>query len=111
VPDRLERRPLGHTGLQVTPLALASGAIRGSAPKGPALTASDVERAHHEHGINTFFVTSLNKELVEGVRRLVAAGHRDDLVLISMASVPFGWSIRRAWAKQAAHTHINPYAN
>lgn len=99
--DRLERRPLGNTGLRVTPLALAAGAVRGSAPKGPELRADDVERAYHEHGINTFFVTSLHAEVCEGIGRLIASGHRDDLVLISMASVPFGWSIPRAWAKHA----------
>ena len=98
----MERRLLGTTGLEVTPLALASGAVRGSAPKGPALTADDVERAYHEHGINTFFATTLHGEMLAGINRLIDAGHRDDLVLISMASVPFGWSIRRAWAKQAA---------
>ena len=98
---RLARRPLGRSGLQVTPLALASGAVRGAAPKGPALTADDVEGAYHEHGINAFFVVSFSEPMVAGVRRLIDAGHRDDLVLISMASLPFGWSVRRAWAKQA----------
>ncbi len=98
---RLRRRPLGRTGLEVTPLTLASGAVRGAAPKGKALTPDDVERAYHEHGINTFFVTSFHAAMVAGLRRLIAAGHRDDLVLISMASVPLGWSVRRAWAKQA----------
>jgi aryl-alcohol dehydrogenase-like predicted oxidoreductase len=97
----LARRPLGRTGLEVTPLALASGAVRGAAPKGPALTADDVEGAYHEHGINAFFVVSFSEPMVAGVRRLIDAGHRDDLVLISMASLPFGWSVRRAWAKQA----------
>lgn len=98
---RLGRRTLGRSGLEVTPLALASGSIRGAAPKGKALTAKDVERAYHEHGVNTFFVTSFHQEMVAGIRRLIDAGHRNDLVLISMASVPLGWSVRRAWAKQA----------
>lgn len=96
----MERRLLGTTGLEVTPLALASGAVRGSAPKGPALTADDVELAYHEFGLNTFFVPTMHEAMCEGVRRLVASGHRDDLVLISMASLPFGWSVRRAWARQ-----------
>lgn len=95
----LERRPLGRTGLTVTPLTLASGAVRGSAPKGPALTADDVEYAYHEHGVNAFFVPAMHKPMGEGVRRLVAAGHRDDLVLIGMASVPFGWAVERSWKK------------
>jgi len=66
-----------------------------------ALTARDVERAFHEHGVNCFFATSTMKELAEGVRRLVRAGHRDELVIVSMALLPTGWSLKRCWARQA----------
>ena len=97
--DRLQRGPLGSTGLEVTPLVLAMGAVRGAAPKGPALTADDVEHAYHEHGINTFFVPTTHKVMTEGVRRLVAAGHREDLVLVGMASLPFGRRVVRSWEK------------
>jgi aryl-alcohol dehydrogenase-like predicted oxidoreductase len=95
------RRPLGRTGLKVTPLGLAAGSVRGVAPKGLKLTADEVERAYHEHGINTFFLVASFKEMVAGVRRLIEAGHRDQLVIISMAGLPFGWSVRRAWEKHA----------
>ena len=98
---RLDRRRLGETGLEVTPLALAFGSVRGSAPKGPALTADDVENAYHQHGINTFFVPAAHKVVIEGVRRLIEAGHRDDLVLVGMASLPFGRSVVRSWGRHA----------
>ena len=97
---RLERRPLGRTGLDVTPLVLTAGGVRGANPKGPKLAADEVERAYHEHGVNTFFANTLFPGIAEGIRRLIRAGHRDDLVLISMSSLPFGWSIRRNWEKQ-----------
>ena len=98
---RLERRPLGKTGLEVTPLVLTAGGVRGVNPKGLKLSADEVERAYHEHGINTFFANTLFPNVAEGIRRLIRAGHRDDLVLVSMSSLPFGWSIRRNWEKQA----------
>ena len=98
---RLDRRRLGETGLEVTPLALAFGSVRGSAPKGPALTADDVENAYHQHGINTFFVPAAHKVVIEGVRRLIEAGHRDDLVLVGMASLPFGRSVVGSWGRHA----------
>jgi aryl-alcohol dehydrogenase-like predicted oxidoreductase len=101
VPARLQRRPLGRTGLEVTPLGLAAGGVRAAGPKGLKLAADEVERAFHEHGINVFFVVAAFKEAAEGVRRLVQAGHRDELVIVSMASLPFGWSVPRAWEKQA----------
>jgi aryl-alcohol dehydrogenase-like predicted oxidoreductase len=66
------------------------------------LQAEDVERAYHEHGINAFFVTSHMKGLCEGVRRLIQAGHRDDLVVISVGPLlPFGRLVRRAWERNA----------
>ena len=62
---------------------------------GPGLSPEDVERAFHEHGINTFLAHFMMKRLCEGVRRLIQAGHRDELVLITGASLPFGGSVRR----------------
>lgn len=98
---RLPLRPFGRTGLSVSPLGLAAWSIRAAGPGGLALTADDVERAFHEHGVNTFFAVPMMGALTEGIRRLVAAGHRDRIVIISMASLPFGWSVRRAWEKSA----------
>jgi len=101
VPARLQRRPLGRTGLEVTPLGVAAKAVRAAGPKGLELEAGEVERAFHEHGINVFFLVKSMKGMAEGVRRLVKAGHRDELVIVSVANLPFGWSVPRAWEKQA----------
>ncbi len=89
---RLSRRPLGQTGLDVAPLGLAGSF---------GIAAPDVERAFHECGVNYFFVTPRMKGLVEGIRRLVAAGHRDELVIAAGANVPTGWSVAREWEKAA----------
>lgn len=63
--------------------------------------AADVERGFHELGINYFFVTSRAKGLVEGVKRLVKAGHRDKIVIAAGASIPMGMSVPREWASVA----------
>lgn len=89
---RLTPRPLGSTGLQVTPLGLACNY---------GVDADAVERAFHEHGVNYFFVTPRMAAGVEGIRRLVRDGHRDKIVLCSTASVPLGWSVTRFWEKSA----------
>jgi aryl-alcohol dehydrogenase-like predicted oxidoreductase len=91
-PAYLPRRPLGKTGLSTSPLGLA-----GSFGIDPVA----VERAFHEHGINYFFVSPRMKGLVEGLRRLVRAGHRDDLIIAAGAEIPLGFSIPRAWASNA----------
>jgi len=96
---RLPRRPLGETGLRVTPLGLAELFIPTSKPGGPKLNADDVERAFHDHGVNTFLVSSRMKVLCEGVRRLIRAGHRDELVLVSGVGLPLAGSIRRGLEK------------
>ena len=75
----MEYRRLGKTGLEVTPLVLTAGGVRGVNPKGPKLTADEVERAYHEHGVNSFFANTLFPEVAEGIRRLIRAGHREDL--------------------------------
>ena len=98
---KLTRRPLGHTGLSVTPLGLAAQPVSSWGRRGaPALSADEVEQAFHEHGINTFLVHTSMRAQAEGVRRLIRAGHRDELVLVSEASLPLGGSVRRALDKQ-----------
>jgi aryl-alcohol dehydrogenase-like predicted oxidoreductase len=97
----LGRRPLGRTGLAVSPLTLANLSMGSMRTPSAGLGADEVERAFHEHGVNTFFVPPGFHALCQGVQRLVRAGHRDELVLVSMASLPFGWSVRRAWTKAA----------
>jgi aryl-alcohol dehydrogenase-like predicted oxidoreductase len=99
--DTLPRRRLGQTELDVTPLALAAWSVRAAGPGGLRLTADDVEQAYHEHGINTFLFHFLMRPMVEGLRRLIRAGHRDDLVLISEAGIPTGGFVRRAWERHA----------
>jgi predicted aldo/keto reductase-like oxidoreductase len=68
------------------------------APKG-GLDGAEVERAFHDYGINTFLAHPWMKGQCEGVRRLIRAGHRDELVLVSEASLPFAGSVRRALDK------------
>jgi aryl-alcohol dehydrogenase-like predicted oxidoreductase len=89
---RLEHGTLGRTGLCVSPLGLA-GAY--------GIDADAVERAFHELGLNYFFVTPRMKGFVEGLRRLIKAGHRDQLVVASGASIPTGGSVEREWRKIA----------
>jgi len=99
-PTKLSRRPLGATGMQVSPLGLTALSITSWGGRGPKLGPDDVERAYHERGVNTFLVHSMMRGICEGVRRLVEAGHRDDLVLVSEASLPTSGSIRRGLEKQ-----------
>lgn len=81
---------LGQTGLDVSRLGLA-GAF--------GISPEDTERAFHELGVNYFFLTPRMKGVSEGVRRLVRAGHRDELVIATGANIPMGWTVRRAWEK------------
>ena len=91
---------LGRTGLAVSKLALAGSY---------GIDAEGTERAFHELGITTFFVTPRMKGLVEGVRRLVAAGHRDRLVLIGGAGIPLGFSVGREFKKAATSLGIERF--
>jgi aryl-alcohol dehydrogenase-like predicted oxidoreductase len=97
----LPRRPLGRTGLHVTPIALAAWSVRAAGPRGPRLTPDDVERAYYEHGLNTFLFHFLMRPMVQGLRRLIRAGHRKDLVLIAEVGLPTGGSVRRGWVHHA----------
>ncbi len=100
-PSRLGRRPLGRTGIAASPLALSAWSVRAAGKAGLALAPDDVERAFHDHGVNAFLVTWQMKNVVEGVRRLVRAGHRDALVLITEVGIPTGAFIRRGFEKNA----------
>src|SRR5262245_60961428 len=95
---RLSTRPFGATGLTVTPLALAALGVRANGPPGLRLLPEDVEAVYHECGITTFLVHPWLPDLVEGVRRLVRAGHRDQLTLITEVGLPLGTWVRRYWA-------------
>jgi predicted aldo/keto reductase-like oxidoreductase len=88
----LAPRPFGKTNLAAAPLGLAGNY---------GIDADGVERAFHELGVNYFFVTLGMTKAIEGLRRLIAAGHRDKLVLALGASVPTGWGVERAWEKCA----------
>jgi aryl-alcohol dehydrogenase-like predicted oxidoreductase len=85
----------------VTPLGLAAWSVRAAGPRGLRLTADDVERAYHEHGVNTFLFHFLMRPMVEGLRRLIRDGHRDDLVLIAEVGIPTGAFVRRGWERHA----------
>jgi aryl-alcohol dehydrogenase-like predicted oxidoreductase len=88
----LPQRPFGQTGLVASPLGLAGSY---------GIDAAGVERAFHELGVNYFFVTLRMTETIEGLRRLIRAGHRDRLVLALGASIPTGRGVRGAWEKCA----------
>lgn len=98
---RIGRRLLGRTGIAVSPLALSAWSVRAAGKAGLKLAASDIERAFHEHGINTFLVTWQMREVAEGVRRLVRSGHREELVLITEVGIPTAAFIRRGFEKNA----------
>ena len=98
---RLPTRPFGATGLQVTPLALAALGVRAYGPPGLRLIPDDVEAAYHEHGITTFLVHPWLPHVLEGVRRLVRAGQRDRLTLITEVGLPSGPWVRRHWERLA----------
>lgn len=95
----LTARPFGATGVHVSPLGLSELFIPHRGGSGPRMTPGDVERAFHEHGVNTFFVHTRMKRICEGVRRLIRAGYRDQLVLASAASLPLAGSMRRGLEK------------
>jgi aryl-alcohol dehydrogenase-like predicted oxidoreductase len=99
--SRLTPRPFGHTGLSTTPLALAAFSVRGAGPRGLKLSADDVERAFYDHGVNTFLFHWSMGSMVEGLRRLIRGGKRDELVLIAEAGIPTGWFVRRSWHRHA----------
>jgi aryl-alcohol dehydrogenase-like predicted oxidoreductase len=103
----LPTRPLGATGVRVTPLALAALAMRAYGPPGLRLEPEDIEAAYHEHGITTFLVHPWFPRLLEGVRRLVRTGHRDRLTLISEVSIPLGPWVRRHWDRLARRLRID----
>lgn len=91
-------RSLGRTGIGVSPLGLAAfsfGGGGGGVPQIGGLEPDEVERAFHELGINTFLAHVMMPGVVEGVRQLIRAGHRDEIVLISEVGVPLAGSIRR----------------
>jgi aryl-alcohol dehydrogenase-like predicted oxidoreductase len=94
----LPSRPLGNTGLVAAPLGLAGSF---------GIDADGVERAFHELGVNYFFVTLRMTKTLEGLRRLIRAGHRDRLVLALGAAVPTGWGVRSAWEKCAKALNVD----
>jgi aryl-alcohol dehydrogenase-like predicted oxidoreductase len=71
------------------------------------IEADEVERAFHELGINYFFVALRMTGLIEGVRRLVRAGHRDEIVIAGGANIPIGASVPREWAKIARALEVD----
>ncbi len=104
---RLPTHAFGATGLQVTPLALAALGVRAYGPPGLRLLPEDVEAAYHEHGLNTFLVHPWLPHVLEGVRRLVRAGQRDRLTLITEVGLPSGPWVRRHWRRLARFLQVD----
>jgi aryl-alcohol dehydrogenase-like predicted oxidoreductase len=100
-PPRLPQATLGRTDLQLSTLALSGGPMTAAGEKGLKLKAVEVERAFHEYGVNSFLVSPSMKELCKGLRNLIAQGHRDELILISGAALPFGWNMLRSLQRTA----------
>lgn len=86
----LEKTALGRSQIQVSRLGLAGGY---------GIDADGVVRAFHELGVNYFFVTPRFKPLLDGLQRLIADGHRKDLVLAMGAAYPVGWSVPREFER------------
>jgi aryl-alcohol dehydrogenase-like predicted oxidoreductase len=86
----LETKPFGKTGLRAAPLGL-SGSY--------GIDARGVERAFHELGVNYFFFTGRDAGMREGLKSLIAAGHRDEIVIAGGANVPTGFGVRAAFEK------------
>ena len=84
----LSRRPFG-------PLSVAPLGVSGSY----GIDADGVERAFHELGVNYFFITSKEDGVKVGVRRLIKAGHRDEIVIAGGANVPTGFGVRAGFEK------------
>jgi hypothetical protein len=84
----LSEQRLGRTDVAVSRLALAGSF---------GIDADATERAFHELGVTTFFVSARMKGVTEGIRRLVAAGHRDRLTIIAGAAIRY--SPKRASAR------------
>jgi aryl-alcohol dehydrogenase-like predicted oxidoreductase len=97
---RVPRTVLGRTGVEVSRLGLAGSF---------GIAADAVVRGFHELGINYFFVTPRMKGLVQGVRQLIADGHRDEMVIASGANIPLGWSVRREWERNAKILGVNRF--
>ncbi len=90
------RSGLGRTGCRLAPLVPASWSFAGRrGPFGGTLTPDDIERSFHELDLNAFFVTPGMTNLAEGVRRLIRAGHRDGMVIISVMGLPTPGGVRR----------------
>jgi aryl-alcohol dehydrogenase-like predicted oxidoreductase len=88
----LSKKALGASGLDVSRVALAGSF---------GIEAKDTERAFHELGVNTFFVSPRMKGLTAGIKNLVAGGHRDRMVLVAGAGIPFGFSVKREFGNVA----------
>jgi aryl-alcohol dehydrogenase-like predicted oxidoreductase len=93
-------RPLGRTGLPVSPLGLAGS---------HGLDADAVERAFHELGVRYFHVGDAGHGFKDGVRRLIRAGHRDRMVIAGGAVLPTGRSVRREWERAARELGIDRF--
>lgn len=94
------RTTLGSTGIPVSSLIPAAWSFAGrKGPFGGRIPPDEIERAFHELGLNTFFVTPKMKDTAEGVRRLVRAGHRENIVIVSASGIPLAGRVRAYWSR------------
>jgi aryl-alcohol dehydrogenase-like predicted oxidoreductase len=97
-------------GLSLPRVVLAEGLVpvtRLGLAGSYGIDAASVERAFFELGINYFFVTTRMPGLVEGVRRLVRAGKREEIVIAGGASIPIGASVPREWSGLARRLGVD----
>ncbi len=87
----------GPTVSRLTPAAMSFAGRRG--PAGGSLPADGLERAVRDLGIRSILVTPRMKEQAEGVRRLIRAGHRDRLTLVSLMGIPTRKGVERYWQR------------
>jgi aryl-alcohol dehydrogenase-like predicted oxidoreductase len=97
-----EQVTLGGTDVAVSPLTLASWSFAGRrGPLGGTLAPEDIERSFYELGVRSFFVTPKMSAMAEGVRRLIRAGHRDELTIITVAGLPTAGRVLAFWRRCA----------
>ncbi len=105
--DNPLRVTLGRTGIDVHPLILSTWSFAGrKGPFGGQLPARDVERAFHELDTNALFATPKMREQAKGVRNLIRAGHRDEMVLASVAGLPTAGRVLAYWNRCARSFNI-----
>lgn len=99
---------LGSTGIKASRLVHAAWSFAGrKGPFGGRILPDGIERAFHELGLNTILVTPKMKDAAEGVRRLVRAGHREEMVVISAVGIPTARRVRAYWNRCTSELELD----